>query len=188
MLRIAGWGKLFRTATPVAPSSKEGSRIRAAASGAGEGPGPLRRETSVNVFGSFRRTKRPRSQRGFVNLQASEWSPISGRHRGSLSVPFFHCGLPTKLDAALIVHADALDPNGIADLHDILSSVDTEVRELRNVAKAILSGQDFHEGTELLDGYNRAFIDLAHGDLLGHAEDDLLGSLEALAVAGIDMH
>jgi hypothetical protein len=77
--RIAGW-KLFPAT--LAPSSKEGDH-RAATLQAQEKVPFLEARDLRERSGPFARTKA--ALNGFVNLQASEWSPFRGRHRGSLS-------------------------------------------------------------------------------------------------------
>ena len=106
--------------------------------------------------------KKPASRRAFLSCHgrtAALPPPASLRRNGGrFGVALFHGGLATELDAAFVVHADAFDPNGIADFDDVLGPVYAEVGEFRDVAKSILAGQDFDEGTELLDGDDRALV------------------------------
>ena len=81
-----------------------------------------------------------------------------GRNTRGLGIPLLHGGLAAELDAALVVDADAFHPDRVADFHDVFGSVDTEVRKLGDVAKAVLSGEDLNEGTELLGGDDRALV------------------------------
>ena len=54
--------------------------------------------------------------------------------------------------------------------------------------ETVLTGQNFDKGAELLDGDDGPLVHLADSDLLDHAQDDFLGTLQALTIAGIDVH
>src|SRR5271166_6273891 len=54
--------------------------------------------------------------------------PGMRRRAGSL-IALLHRALAGELHAALVIDADALDPDHVADLDDILGPVDAEVRE-----------------------------------------------------------
>ena len=63
----------------------------------------------------------------------------------------FQRGFTRKFYASLIIDADALDPNLVANLDDIFGLLDAEVREFADVDEAIPARQEFHEGAEFFD-------------------------------------
>ena len=109
------------------------------------------------------------------------------RSTGGNDVAILHRSPAAELDLALVIDADALDPDAVTDLHDVLDLVHAGVRKLRDVHEAILAGHHLDKGTEILDGNNGSLVHLVDGDLLGHALDDFLGTLEALGVVGVDV-
>lgn len=97
-----------------------------------------------------------------------------------LSLAILHRGFARQLDAALVVHADALDPDFVAVLDDVLGLLDAEVGQLADVHQAVLARQHLDETAEVLDGNNLAPVKLANLDLGGDAVDALLGHLQTL--------
>jgi len=90
-------------------------------------------------------------------------------------------------DLAAVVYAYALHPDQVADFYDVFDFFDSEVSKLGDVHEAVLAREDFDEGSEFLDGDYGALVGFADGDFLGHAFDDLLGTLERFAVARVDV-
>ena len=86
-----------------------------------------------------------------------------GRGRGGGFVALFHGALAGELHAALVIDADALDPDHVADLDDVLGAVDAEVGQLGDVDEAFLAGQDLDERAELLGPGDAAMVGLADG-------------------------
>src|SRR5206468_7684376 len=105
-----------------------------------------------------------------------------------LFVALFHRRFARELDAALIVDADAFDPDFIADFDDVLRLLDAEVGQFANVHQAVLAGEDFHKTAEFLDRHHLAPIDLADLDLGGHALDGFAGNLHPFGGDGINLH
>ena len=63
-----------------------------------------------------------------------------------------HRGPAGEPHAALFIHAEALDPDLVAHLDDVLDLLDAEVGQFADVDQAVLAGQELDEGAELLDG------------------------------------
>src|SRR5688500_18102346 len=93
---------------------------------------------------------------------------------------FFEGGFAAQFHPALVVDADALNPDHFAHLGDVFSAVDAEIGQLGNVDEAILAREHFHEGAEFFDRNDAAVIGLAHFDLARHAADDFLRARHAL--------
>ena len=101
---------------------------------------------------------------------------------------FARCDPNAHLDAALLVHADALGSHDVAGLDDIFGVLDAALRELRDVDESVLAGQHFHEGAEGHRVHDLAGVDLADFHFGEHVLDHLLGAIERLLLRGIDVN
>ena len=87
------------------------------------------------------------------------------RNTGFNFVAFFQRGFARKFHAALVVDADAFDPDHLADLDDVFGPLHAEVGQLGDVDEAVLAREHFDEGAEFFDRDDATVIDLADFDL-----------------------
>src|SRR6202007_2334442 len=99
---------------------------------------------------------------------------------GHFRIALGHRGAARQFHAAFFIHAQALDPDLVADFHDVLSLLHAEVGQFADVNEAILAGQEFHECAEFLDGDDFSAVDLADLRLGRHAFDGFAGDLHSL--------
>src|SRR5437762_641151 len=93
-----------------------------------------------------------------------------------LFVAFFHGCFARQFDPAFVVDADALDPDFVTDLDDVLSLFDAEVGQFADVHEAVLTGEDFDKASEFLDRDDFAAINFAHFNFRHHAFDGFAGN------------
>src|SRR5438093_1446372 len=105
-----------------------------------------------------------------------------------LFVAFFHGSLARQFHPAFVVNADALDPDFVADLDDVLGLFDAEVGQFADVHETVLAREDFDEASEFFDRDDLSAIDFAHFDFRGHALDGFAGNLHALGGDGVNLH
>ena len=89
---------------------------------------------------------------------------------GGFLFPLFHGSPSAETDTALFVNPKALDGDFIADLDDVLDTLDPEIGQLTDVHQTFSSGMEFNKGTELLDGDDLGPIDFTrfgNGSRLG---------------------
>jgi len=91
-------------------------------------------------------------------------------------------------DPAFFIYAQALDPDFIAELDDILGLLDAEVCQFADMDEAVFAGQEFHKGAEVFDGYDLAAIDLADLSLGRHTGNGIPGNLHPFGGNGEDVH
>ena len=115
----------------------------------------------------------------------------SGAGRPS-SLHLLHGGLARQADlAGPLVDADALDPDHVAHLDDVLGAAHPEVREFGDVDQAFLAGHALDEAAELLDAGDPALVELAHLDLGAAAAegvDFLDRAVHGVGVVRVDEH
>src|ERR1041385_888241 len=104
-----------------------------------------------------------------------------------LRVAISHGGLAGEADTALLIHAEAFDPDFIAEFDDVFGLLDAEVGQFADMAEAVLAGQELNEGAEFLDRHHLAAIGLADLGFGGHAGDGFAGDLHAFAAGGVDV-
>src|SRR5437899_3167789 len=80
-------------------------------------------------------------------LLAGGWLP------GELLVAFRHCGFAGQTHPALFIHAETLDQNFVAELHDVFGLLHAEVGQFADVNQAIFTRQEFHKSPKILNGY-----------------------------------
>ena len=107
---------------------------------------------------------------------------------GFLFSAFFQRGFARKFYATLVVDADALDPNNVADFGNVFSPFHAKIRELGNVHQAIPARENFDERAEFLRRDDAALIRLADLDLARHAADNFLRARHAFAAGRVDVH
>ena len=78
---------------------------------------------------------------------------------------FLERGFAAQLHAAFVIDADAFHPDHFADLRDVFDAINAEVRQLRNVNKAVLARKNFDERAEIFDRNDAAMIGRADFDL-----------------------
>src|ERR1035441_2764027 len=115
------------------------------------------------------------------------WGTLSGCAAGC-RVAVGHSGPAGEPHAALFIHTEALDPDLIAHLDDVLDHLDAEVGQLTDVNQAVLAGQELDKCAELLDGDHSATIDLIDLGLGGHARDGIHRDLHPVCGDGVDVH
>src|SRR5439155_7549912 len=103
-------------------------------------------------------------------------------------VAFGHGGLARELDSAFFIDAKALDPNLVAQLHDVFGLLDSEIGQFTDVAKTVFARQELHEGAKLLDRDDFAAINLADLGFSGHSLDGLAGDLHAFFGHGVNIN
>src|SRR6202012_2538824 len=91
----------------------------------------------------------------------------------------FHRGFARKTDAAFFIHAQALHPDFIAHLDDVLGLFDTEIGQFADMHQAVLARQKFDESPKFLDRHNLAAINLVDLGLGGHALDGVARNLHS---------
>ncbi|KAG1442135.1 hypothetical protein G6F57_018496 [Rhizopus arrhizus] len=97
----------------------------------------------------------------------------------SISLPAYSaCGSDwgaASAQAALVVGLDDLDADLLADLQHIDDVRDAVVGDFRDVQQTITARQHLHDGAEVQQTQDRAFVDLAHFDVGGQFDDAALG-------------
>src|SRR5262245_33459280 len=116
-----------------------------------------------------------------------------------LGLHFLHRGLAREADlAGALVDADALYPDHVAHLDDVLGAAHAEVGELADVAEAFLAGGALDEAAEVLHARDPAVVELAildrgaaataAGAAAAEAVDLGDGAVHGLAVVRVDEH
>jgi len=67
-------------------------------------------------------------------------------------IAFGHRRFAREADAALFVHAEALDRDFVAQLDDIFGLLDAEIGQFADVDEPVPAGEEFHGYTQILDG------------------------------------
>ncbi len=111
---------------------------------------------------------------------------LGGSRSGGFGGFVFHGLLAGELDAALVVDGDDLDADRLAHLHFFADGFEEAIGELGNVAEAVLAGDDFDEGAEILDAGDLAVVDFADLDVFGEAFDFFAGLLGGFHAHGGD--
>src|SRR5947199_232445 len=68
-----------------------------------------------------------------------------------LAVAVLHGGTAGELYSPLIIDADALDQDLIADLDDVLNLLDSEVSQLANMTESVLAWEHLDESPEIFN-------------------------------------
>ena len=105
---------------------------------------------------------------------------------GFFLVEIFQRGFAAETDLAGAVDVDDLDRDVVAFLADVGDFADAVVGHLGDVEQTFLSGQDFHESAEVLDGNDLAAVDLADLGFAGVGFDFAFDFIEDRFVAGED--
>ena len=90
---------------------------------------------------------------------------------GFVGIEFLECCAAAEFDAVLIVDGQDFDLHGVAHLADVGDAVDVFVGQFADVAESVFSGDDFHEGPEVLDAGHAAVVDFADFDGGGEGLD-----------------
>mmetsp|Transcript_78776 Transcript_78776/g.218920 ORF Transcript_78776/g.218920 Transcript_78776/m.218920 type:complete len:772 (-) Transcript_78776:1232-3547(-) len=102
--------------------------------------------------------------------------------RCSLALRTLDQRLHRQLDAALLVGLEHLDLDDLAFLQEVGHLLDALVGDLADVQQAVLAREQVHEGAEVQDLDDRAFVDLADFDLGRDLLDALLGQRGLLGI------
>src|SRR5689334_17920609 len=105
----------------------------------------------------------------------------------SILVAVGHRGFAREFHAALLVDAEAFDPDFIAHLDDIFGLLDAEVGQFADVAQAVLAREEFDEAAKFLNGDNLATVDLSDLGFGGHAFDFAAGHFHAFGADRVDV-
>src|SRR5882724_7162552 len=100
----------------------------------------------------------------------------------------FQRGFTRKFYAPFIIDADALDPNDVANLGNVLRSFHTKVRELGNVHEPIPARENFDKRAEFFSRDNATLVRLADLYLTRHATDNFFRARHAFAARRVDVH
>jgi hypothetical protein len=73
------------------------------------------------------------------------------RFAAHFRIAFSHGRLSGEAHPAFFIHAEALDPNLVAELDDVLGFLDAEIGEFADVNETVLAGQEFYKRAEFLD-------------------------------------
>src|SRR6516164_7834255 len=99
----------------------------------------VRRFGSFTVFGAL----------SLVATLAGRFSVPRARFAAAhFLVAIGHGGFARKSDSALLIHPQALDPDFIPQLHDVLGLLDAEVRQFADMHQPVLAWQEFHKGAK----------------------------------------
>ena len=82
-------------------------------------------------------------------------------------IAILHSCFAAEFDAALVVNADAFDPDGVADFDNVLDFVHAELGEFGDVAESIFARKNLDEGAEFFDGNDGALVEFTNRDFLG---------------------
>src|SRR6266545_1616969 len=123
-----------------------------------------------------------------LGLSAARGRGFTGGGAAVFGVALGHRRFAAELHAAFFIDAEALDPDFLAHLDDVLDHLDAEVGEFGNVDEAVLAGEEFDEAAKFLNGHHFAFVDLANLGFRGHALDFAPGDCHAFAAGGVDVH
>src|SRR2546425_13081824 len=77
-----------------------------------------------------------------------------------LLVALLHRGFAREFHAAFVIDADALDPDFIPHLDDVLGLLDAEVRQFADVHQTVLAREDLYKTAEFFQRHHLAPIDL----------------------------
>src|SRR5207248_2242838 len=90
--------------------------------------------------------------------------------------------------AAFIIDPDAFDPDDVADLRDVLCSLNPEIGQLGNVNEPVFAREHFHKRAKFFGGDDAALISLPDLDLTSHPADDFFGALHRFATSSVNVH
>src|SRR5258706_15906231 len=93
------------------------------------------------------------------SLIAASWRRAAA-FAAHLLIALGHGCFAGQSNAALLIDAQAFDPDFIAHFDDILGLLDAEVRQFADVNQTIFTRQEFDEGAEILNGNDAATINL----------------------------
>src|SRR5262249_18558615 len=101
---------------------------------------------------------------------------------------FFQSRFSRKYYATLVVDADALDPNDIANFGNIFGPFHSEIRELGDVHKPILTRENFDKCAEFLCRDHTSLVRLPDLHFARHATDNFFRACHAFTAGCVNVH
>src|SRR5262245_56213585 len=82
--------------------------------------------------------------------------------RAHFVIALGHSGLAGQANTAFFINTEALDPNFIAQLYDVLGLLNSEISQFADMLQAVFARQEFDKCAEVFYRDHLSTVDLAH--------------------------